>query len=192
MQPEVLDPHRMDSAREVVKASLAEVLAARDRRVEWQKYLLERDGASVLSLTLVSPGSVKDSPERRRLMDRMEAVMAEALGSAGLRVRTRLRFDGVTGPEAVWSVESTAEALKRLVMRVETEKPWGRLLDADVIFSGGNGDPAALSRTNLGGETRRCLVCEEDAGACIRLRRHDPRTVEELAERLIQQFAESP
>jgi holo-ACP synthase len=176
----------------VPAASLDSVLQARDRRAVLQRHLFASYGLPVLSLTLVSPGPVKDSPGRRLLMDLAENTFAEGFRSAGWTVRQHSRSDGIAGPEALWVAEASPDQLKRLAMRVEDSKPWGRLLDADVILAGPRKEPMPLGRQALGGEPRRCLLCEAEARECIGLRRHHPASAAAMVEALIGRFTGLP
>lgn len=171
--------------------TLADVLAARDSRVERQAALLDRLGPPLLSVTLVSPGPVKDSPERRALMERAEAALASMLAEAGMEVLHCERVDGVTGPELMLAVKGDALALKRLAVRLEErepQEPWGRLIDADVIcgFFGTEAGrvPLSVKREEIGEPRRRCLVCDQEAAECMALRRHGVAELAAAAERL--------
>ncbi len=148
--------------------TLEEVLANRDRRVLLQREALGAFQRPVLSVSLVMPGPVKDSPEARLLMD-------SALGALELLLEQRrwpilsleLRLDP-TGPEALLVVDAEALGLKGAVAQLEEEHPLGRLWDLDVICPEG----ASISRRALGLPPRRCLLCGEAAHACARSRAH--------------------
>ena len=155
-------------------ASLEEVLAARDARAARQRRFLAASGLPLLSLTLVSPGPVKDSPGRRRLMYLAECAFADAFHRAGWTVRMRARKDGITGPEALWAVEVDPDLLKRSAVALEDAHPWGRLLDADVVVAGPEHEPALLAREDLGLPPRPCLVCGASVRTCLALRSHAP------------------
>jgi holo-ACP synthase len=180
-------------AREAVQAaSLAQVLSARDRRAARQRELLAHHGWPVLSLTLVSPGPVKDSPGRRLLMDLMEDALRDELHRARLLVRQQVRMDGVAGPEALWVAEAPARRLKQLAVALEDSRPWGRLLDVDVVFAGVHGEPLPMGRHVLGCEPRRCLLCESRAKECIGARRHHPAAAAAMVAALVGRFTGLP
>jgi holo-ACP synthase len=176
----------------VSTASLGHVLAARDKRAAFQKMLLSAYGHPVLSLTLVSPGPVKDSPGRRVLMDMAENAFADAVHQAGFTVRQHSRTDGIAGPEALWVVDAQPDRLKRLAMDIEDSRPWGRLLDADVLLAGNRQEPEPLGRQALGCEPRRCLLCGAQARECIGARRHHPATLAAMAAGLVGRFTGLP
>lgn len=152
--------------------SLDEVLEARERRALRQWELLRAYGAPVLSLTLVSPGPVKDSRGRRRLMDLTEDALDRRLADAGWTPVAGFRWDGAAGPEAFRVLGIPPRDLKRWAVELESGLAWGRLLDADVVVSGPSGLPEPLSRGDLGLPGRTCLLCAGPAKACMREARH--------------------
>jgi len=179
--------------REAVSiASLDHVLRARDQRVALQRWLLAGYGLPVLSLTLVSPGPLKDSPGRRLLLDMAEKALSDEIRTAGWTVQQHSRTDGIAGPEALWVVEAPPDRLKRLAILIEDSRPWGRLLDADIIVADASGGPVPLSRQTLGSAPRRCLLCGATAKACMNARRHPPAAVAARAAELILSFAGRP
>lgn len=183
----------MIGSREAVSAaSLDHVLGARDRRAALQRALIDGHGLPVLSLTLVSPGAVKDSPGRRRLMDMAENALSDELRRAGMTIRQHSRLDGIAGPEAFWVVVAASDKLKRLAMKLEESKPWGRLLDADVVVAGARREPVPMGRQALGCEPRRCLVCGAAAKECIGSRRHHPAAAAATVAALIGRFTGMP
>lgn len=174
-------------------ASLEAVLAARDARLVAQRDLARRHGWPLLSLTLVSPGPLKDDARRRAFMDLAEARFALALEAACLPVLEWLRRDGPTGPESLWAVRASPLALKALAAAIEEVLPGGRLLDADVLVApkplpdgaGGTNLPEPLPRSALGLALRPCLVCGEDLRACMAGRIHTPTELAEAVDRLL-------
>jgi holo-ACP synthase len=168
-------------------ASLARILESRERRASLQRRLLLAHGLPVLSLTLVSPGPVKDSPGRRQLMDLAEAALSDELCLAELAVRVRTRVDGPAGPEALWVVDAAPERLKRLAVGVEATRAWGRLLDADVVVLGAACLPEPIDRRGLGLPPRACLLCPDAAAACMGLRRHPASELAAAASSLLLQ-----
>ena len=62
---------------ETAEVTLEEVLRNRERRVDLQRDAVKTFGRPVVSITLVNPGPVKDSPSARKLMThalRVEAI----------------------------------------------------------------------------------------------------------------------
>lgn len=153
-----------------MEITLDDLLKARDTRRELQLSLPERHpGAVPVVLTVNIPGNVKRTPRSVAIGREGMRVLAGALTGV---VETFER-DLPTGYEGYMMVDGDARLIKETTVAIEEGHPLGRLLDIDVI--GGDGVP--LSRTDAGGAPRRCLICNEEARACMRSRAH---TVEEL------------
>lgn len=153
--------------------NLKDVLEAREARVEKQCGLLSDRGVLV-SFTLNIPGPVKNA-----VLYRM--VFEDGLG----RLKNMEELSGAylesgknaAGPYAFFAVKENggiepAKLLKQKTMQLEEETGLGRLFDIDVLYCGVDGFPVKVSRTELGGQARSCLVCGEKAFACVRSARH--------------------
>jgi len=162
--------------------SLAAVLAARDARALAQRELIERTGQAVLSLSVVAPGTVKDSAQIKRVFAEAAAEISVLLIGSGCSVAARVEQHHETGPELMAAVAAQPESLKRAVISLEEQHPWGRLWDIDVVT-----DTGPLSRVELGVDPRRCLVCQRDAAGCARSRRHPLPEVVAAADRILDQ-----
>ncbi|MDR1431270.1 MAG: citrate lyase holo-[acyl-carrier protein] synthase [Propionibacteriaceae bacterium] len=147
--------------------TLPAVLAARDDRALRQAELHRRSGEPVVSLTIVSPGPVKQSPAIERLFGLAAKSIAVELAQHGWTAPGRVELHTATGPELQLAVAAPAEKLKLAMVRLEDGHPWGRLWDIDVVLPNG-----PLSREQLGLPRRRCLICREDAASCSRSRKH--------------------
>ncbi|MCX7904879.1 MAG: citrate lyase holo-[acyl-carrier protein] synthase, partial [Caloramator sp.] len=58
-----------------------------------------------------------------------------------------------------------------------------RLFDIDIYF---NGQP--ISRSELGFDSRKCIVCGDDARVCVREKRHDLRKIIEIMDKIIDDY----
>ena len=173
--------------------TLMDLLDSRENRVNHQKELLEQyPGSTLVSMTLNIPGPVKDRPEYRKALEtglhRLKAMVSPA---AVLHEEFRPL---ITGPEGylvignsnpAWehTTESLAVEIKKAAIAAEEADALGRLFDIDVLVindeakPGENGqfsltDIRSISRSQLGGKPRQCLLCGEDAKACARSRAH--------------------
>lgn len=142
--------------------TLPMLLESRDRRRERQQEWLKSDSsATLVVLTIVMPGSVK----RSDLSIKAAAAAVKALRDtfAGCMIRMET-FDLVTGFETFMLLGASPESVKRKTCDIEDTHPLGRLFDIDVFSSSG----VPLSRTELGLESRKCLICGNDARVCMR------------------------
>ncbi|MDD4505804.1 MAG: citrate lyase holo-[acyl-carrier protein] synthase [Sulfurospirillaceae bacterium] len=157
-------------------ATLQAILSNKEERVKRQKEFLSRfDGASLISLSINTPGSIKLSCESLTIYD--EAF--EAIQNHALPILHLFEQKNITGAEAIWVIQADATYLKTLTCKIESTHPLGRFMDIDVIDRQG----VSLSRKALGYERRKCFVCEEDAFSCARSQKH---TIQELNQMILE------
>ena len=153
----------------LVPVSLEQLLDAREQRVARQKVALDQYGKTILSLTLVFPGPIKDSPSLRFVFAEALVAIDTLLVSRGWQVVGREYLSRPVGQEALLVVDCPAQSLKWGLVQLEDEHPLGRLWDMDVICPE---QCRAVSRAQLLLAPRKCLVCGEAAHACARSRAH--------------------
>jgi holo-ACP synthase len=151
-----------------VSVSLAQMLNRREQRVAEQQALLQRFAQPLVQLTLVTPGPVKDTAQARFVFDQGLAALQQALQLAGYTVLAQQGSDGVTGPEMLMVIDADPLSIKGTVLQIEEQHALGRLWDVDVLDLTGS----SVSRQQLGGPARRCLLCDEPAHACSRSGQH--------------------
>ena len=175
--------------------TLDELLASRDaRHAMQQKLMAEHSGKTLVCLTVVMPGSEKRNqqsltvaraavkamrkaynisddllPETELLTNELKAEAGECLVERDLN----------TGYEAYLITPLPLLEAKRVAVDIEDTHPLGRLFDIDVIDAQG----IPVSRDRVGGQPRRCLVCDHEARYCMRMRWH---TQEEIWARIKQ------
>ena len=157
-------------------------MARREARRDRQRTLLER-GMPLVSLTMVAPGAIKNSTWIRKVF---EVAVLEVV----VRIRELEEWpiwvyeetDEVTGPELLLAVDGDPVSVKKAMIDIEDNHPWGRLFDIDVIDEGDAGDIRVLTRSMLGASPRRCLLCQEPAVVCARSQAH---TLVELSDAIV-------
>jgi len=164
--------------------SLEQMLVAREQRAARQAAVLARFGKPLVSMTIVTPGSVKDGPLPRRVMA-VALRELEAVSSArNWPILSREVLWRETGPEAIWAIHVAPELFKAATVDLEDHHPLGRLWDLDVIAPGRN----ILSRKELGFPVRRCLICERPAPECGRSRRHPLEELLNTIKKMVHQY----
>ena len=108
-------------------------------------------------------------PETELLTNELKAEAGECLVERDLN----------TGYEAYLITPLPLLEAKRVAVDIEDTHPLGRLFDIDVIDAQG----IPVSRDRVGGQPRRCLVCDHEARYCMRMRWH---TQEEIWARIKQ------
>ena len=165
-----------------MEITLDALLLSRDNRHTLQQRLLQQHpGSTLVCLTVVMPGSVK-----RNLYSVVtaQAALTALLDRLGNHVRATQARDLVTGYEAYLITDLPALEAKRVTCDIEDSHPLGRLFDIDVM--GANGAP--IPRQAVGGEPRRCLLCDNEARWCMRNRSHSQEELMAHIQKLIDDY----
>ena len=154
-----------------MEITLDALLQSRDNRHALQQQLIQQHpGSTLVCLTVVMPGSVK------RNLDSVvtaQAALTALLDRFGEHVQATRAKDLETGYEAYLITDLPALEAKRVTCDIEDSHPLGRLFDIDVM--GHDGTP--IGRQQVGGQPRRCLLCDHESRWCMRNHSH---TQEEL------------
>lgn len=164
--------------------TLEALLGAKERRAARQADWLTRYGQAVISLTLVTPGAVKDSLRYRNTMGVALRACDQLLWQNRWPVLDRQALWLPTGAEALWCVKGQTEEIKTCCIALEQSHPLGRLWDLDVICP----QQGPVGRQSLGYGPRACLLCEQPAHACARSRRHPVAQVAACVEKTIDDW----
>lgn len=160
--------------------TVADVLSARDARVERQRRMLLAHGLPLISFTMNIAGEIKrDAWIERAFLEGVRRIEA-ALAADGIAVAARERTLAFTGCEEIWAVDAPAQELKARMCAIEEMDALGRLFDIDVI----DADGRKLERPM----ERRCLICGGPVRACARSRAHSARELSERAHEIIRVF----
>ena len=163
-----------------MEVTVADVLRARDARVQRQQSLLERFGCPLISFTMNIPGPVK----RNEIIERGFQVGVEriedALAMRKVRVLERQVQMEDTGCEAIWAVDAPAGALKDWMRAIEEADELGRLLDIDVLDAHG--------RKQSRSTARKCFLCGAPAHICARSRSHPLPALFEKSQQILEDF----
>ena len=150
------------------KITLTQMLAARDERMQRQHLWLNQHRSTIISLTLVIPGEIKNSSGAMFLFQTALKVITNTLQHAQKNILSQSPFFLDTGLEALWAVNNNAQSIKQLCISIEQTHPLGRYWDIDVICP----QQGILSRQDTNIMSRKCLICENTAHACTRSRAH--------------------
>lgn len=148
----------------MAEATLNDVLAARERRVEQQQKMLCEHGLPLISFTLNIAGPVKDDAWARYAFREGKGALKAALVSHGYPIRAEEETSSPAGFEWMAAVDARSDRLKSLCVSIEDGSRLGRLFDMDVI----DRDGLKIPRT----EERTCLVCGKPGRGCASRRLH--------------------
>ncbi len=146
----------------MVQVTLSEMLSCRERRAEMQKDMLKKCALPVLSFTMNIAGPIKTSPLIERGFNEGLFLLLSEIAEEKIREKTISFLK--TGPEAFFSVDMSAAALKEICTEIEERNSLGRLFDMDVTDISGE----KLSREN----ERGCIVCGKKGRGCAARRLH--------------------
>lgn len=165
----------MSSARFVSK-----FLAAREARQELLSRALCAGRPAVLFVSLNLPGPDKSPPGATGLFRRGCEQIAETFHGSVLVITDH----DVLGHFALRVLDADPLAVKRLCIDIEESQPAARLLDIDVYSS----ETVQIGRACLGLPARRCLLCDQPAVDCIRVKRHSFYEVIDKTHELLAHF----
>ncbi|MCM0650911.1 citrate lyase holo-[acyl-carrier protein] synthase [Clostridium swellfunianum] len=149
--------------------SLQDILEARDMRVEFQEYLLNKYKMTIVSYKLNIPGPVKYSLLIKQIFDAGLEAFKQKLSEASIDIIFEKVWYKNSGPEYFAVFNIIPVKLKQLTTSIEENHALGRLYDFDVVKA----DGTQVSRQELGIGQRKCLLCENSAFECGRSRRHE-------------------
>lgn len=155
--------------------TLTQLLDSRDKRRDRQLCLSARyPDCALIVLTINIPGAEKRTDSSLVIAKAGQKAILEAIGKTIIHDE---HADLQTGWESYFVTSMSATEAKRAAIDIECNHPLGRLMDIDVI--GNDGVP--LSRTDESMPSRKCLICDDDARACMRSQRH---SIEELTAKI--------
>ncbi|MGL5616858.1 MAG: citrate lyase holo-[acyl-carrier protein] synthase [Sarcina sp.] len=157
------------------------ILEGKEKRVEKQKALVNRYNNSLISFTLNIPGLYKLSDKYQQLHLKGQSLIENKLKNSQLNILKKETSLSPAGYEAFYVIEGDAKVIKTLAVYIEDEYSFGRIFDIDVFDKNLN----QLSRSDLGLEKRKCLVCDKKAVICARTKAHSLEMILASIEKLI-------
>ena len=165
-----------------MEITLDALLHSRDERHALQQQLIQQHpGGTLLCLTVVMPGSVK-----RNLYSVVtaQAALTALLDRLGEHIKATRARDLATGYEAYLITDLPALEAKRVTCDIEDSHPLGRLFDIDVMGA----DGAPIGRQAVGGEPRRCLLCDHESRWCMRNHSHSQEELKARIQQLVDDY----
>lgn len=171
----------MDEEYEAI--SLIQMLQAREERVMIQNRIQREHKSILISFTMNIPGAFKNSYiiwksflyGVKDMKDFMKKYRLQEIEVRNLS----------SGPEGYYILSDKCSGLeiKEALVCFEEFHPIGRWFDIDIKDI----NRAPISRNQIGRESRKCFLCNEDAKVCARSRRH---SVQELLDFTKQSLVE--
>lgn len=169
-----------------MEITLEQLLKSRDDRCARQHSLLEAyPGKSLVCLTVVLPGPVKRDARSLKVAGAAVTAVLEVL-----RPEVHELYDLETGYEGYFIVDGLPEDVKRACCLIEDTHPYGRLMDLDVVEAEGE-SVVPMSRSRIGLQPRRCLVCDRPARECMRAHSHDFGEIVQIIDKILSEGEKS-
>lgn len=144
------------------------ILESREIRSRIQKSLIKKYRKTLISFTLNIPGLYKGLD----IYDEIHEVGYKEIIWTLRKNKILIIYEGrkkkETGSEAYIIVDYNSKRIKELMVKIEETHSLGRIFDIDVF----NQEFHQISRTELGLDKRKCLLCDNNARTCIREKKH--------------------
>lgn len=167
-----------------MEITLDMLLESREKRWQLQRQLIQDNpGLTLVCLTVIMPGNVKRNAQSLVVAHAAVEAIQEAFGQS---IQWQREQDLSTGYECYYLVDMSMIACKRLACEIEDNHPLGRLFDIDVI----NTHVEPVSRSVIGREGRKCLLCDHDARYCMRNHTHTRDELQQKIQQMIEAYAQ--
>lgn len=157
------------------------ILDGKEKRAQKQEELVNRYNNSLISFTLNIPGLYKLSDKYEELHLKGQSLIENQLKNSQLNILKKETSLSPAGYETFYVIEGDAKVIKTLTVAIEDGYSFGRIFDIDVFDKNLN----QLSRSELGLDKRKCLVCNEKAVICARTKAHSLEIILASIEKLI-------
>lgn len=141
---------------------------SRDARQARQKQWLAQYDITLISFTVLAPGTIKDTLLTRSIFNHGFRALRLLTEQSVWEIKKQRYLSTPCGPEGLLAINAPADVVKLATIGLETTHRLGRLWDIDVL----NAEGKILSRSDFGLPPRHCLLCSRAAAICARERKH--------------------
>ncbi|MFB9144761.1 citrate lyase holo-[acyl-carrier protein] synthase [Vibrio artabrorum] len=156
---------------EGVPITAKDIMEFRDRIFAIQRAWQQLKAPQLISFTVNMMGNVKVNEATSRVFLQGCLAIDNWCNSTPLNIIKKQQFHHKAGFHYLVGLNHhSSDDIKQAMVNLENSLPLGRLMDIDVIAEDGK----PLSRTKLGFDRRKCIVCDNSAKACARSQAHTP------------------
>ncbi len=160
----------LEAGNQMGEFNMTRILDDREERYEKQIEMITVHNLPIISFSINKPGTEKNNELIKKIFASGLKEIESVLFDNSIEIMDRYcSTDGFSGPVIMLSIAYNPIKIKELMVNIENNHSLGRLLDIDVIDIQLN----HISRSNLGFESRKCLLCNDNAKICSRSQRHD-------------------
>ena len=156
------------------------ILQDREKRYWEILSLISKYRVPVICGKINYPGDDKNTLEAQNAFRILRQLLTEKFAEDSMHTQI---LTGDDGSSILIATSLNPLEAKKIAVFIENSHPLGRIFDIDVY--GAEGVP--IGRENLGMESRRCIICNEDARVCMRTACHSFQEVIDKVNELIQQ-----
>ncbi len=157
------------------------ILRDREKRYCEIQSLLSEYGVPVICGKINYPGSDKNTPEAQSAFQTLRGLLTEKFTENSIFTQI---LSGDDGSSILIATSLNSLEAKKISVSLEANHSLGRIFDIDVYVEEGK----PIGRENLGMETRRCIICNEDARVCMRTGKHSFQEVVDRVNQLIKDY----
>lgn len=154
-----MDINYIFAGRSVTPVEISRCQSARSER---QKKMLQFGGASLVSVTINIPGTIKQFPMARQAFQSVWDSLIVLLPKSS--ILQQYRADPDTGSEGMLLLSLPPQKVKQTAVQIKSSHPLGQLFDIDVFDQNGR----VISYSESGLEVRSCIFCEDKSKICAR------------------------
>ncbi|MEG1582940.1 MAG: citrate lyase holo-[acyl-carrier protein] synthase, partial [Cetobacterium sp.] len=145
----------------------------REKRVEIQNSIINKFKKPILVLRANYPGEDKNNFIPKSIVEVIKKEITEIFNSDILITE---KISSIEGPTYIFSIDYPGIEIKKIAMVIEDNHTLGRCVDIDVFDETGY----PFSRSDFGGEKRKCLICENMAFVCGRTGAHSHKQIQNV------------
>lgn len=145
--------------------NLEEFLLMREKRVEIQNSIIEKEKKPILVLRGNYPGENKNDFIPTNIVKVIYKEILDIFNDSIVHTEIINSIEGIT---YIFSINDNGTNIKKIAMEIEENHILGRYVDIDVFSESGY----AFSRSDFGGSKRKCFLCDEMAFVCGRKQSH--------------------
>ncbi|GAB2651353.1 citrate lyase holo-[acyl-carrier protein] synthase [Vibrio panuliri] len=135
----------------------------------------------IVTLKLNLPNELNHKGFAQSLFESALNAFEQKLNESNIQIADKKLFPNASH-QAMFSVQfHSITLLKKLMMQLERDHPWGALFNFDVTSEQGE----TLSRRSAYMQPRRCIICSEPMQTCIATKRHTVTEVEQAVVKLM-------
>ncbi|MBC2850732.1 citrate lyase holo-[acyl-carrier protein] synthase [Cetobacterium sp. 8H] len=161
--------------------NLEEFLLMREKRVEIQNSIINKFKKPILVLRANYPGEDKNNFIPKSIVEVIKKEITEIFNSDILIAE---KISSIEGPTYIFSIDYPGIEIKKIAMIIEDNHTLGRCVDIDVFDETGY----PFSRSDFGGEKRKCLICENMAFVCGRTGAHSHKQIQNVIQEKYEHY----